>query len=73
VGERIQKAADDLAFMSTGRPGRVAGTFEKVVTGLPYIIAYEITTSPRGEECISVLRVIHATRNWPPGRWPDPD
>ena len=25
-----------------GRPGRVAGTYEKTVSGLPYVIAYEL-------------------------------
>ncbi len=71
VGERIAETARHLGFTSTGRPGRVAGTYEKVVTGSPYIIAYEIGTQPNGEECIIILRLIHGARNWPPDRWPD--
>jgi plasmid stabilization system protein ParE len=55
--------------MATGRPGRVAGTYEKSVTGLRYIIAYALTR--RGDrEIVSILRVIHTARDWPDEEWP---
>ncbi len=43
-----------------GRPGRVEGTRELVITGLPYIVPYLV----EGERII-VLRVLHAARKWP--------
>ena len=36
----IERAVEGLGMRATGRPGRVAGTYEKSVTGQPYIIAY---------------------------------
>lgn len=41
-----------------GRPGRVAGTRELVVA--PYIVAYRV----KGD-VVQVLRVLHASRDWP--------
>ena len=43
-----------------GRPGRVEGTRELVITGLPYIVPYLV----EGEQVI-ILRVLHAARKWP--------
>lgn len=43
-----------------GRPGRVPATFEMIVTGTPYIVAYRIL----GEE-IQILTVLHAAQAWP--------
>jgi plasmid stabilization system protein ParE len=68
VARRLDRAAEQLGFMSTGRPGRVAGTREKVVTGLPYILIYKIVPSPEGEETeetIAILNVIHGAQRWP--------
>jgi toxin ParE1/3/4 len=69
--DRIDRAARNLAGMPTGGRGRVAGTYEKVMPGLPYIIAYALETAPGGDEVLAVLRVIHGARNWPAGAWPD--
>lgn len=66
VIERIEKMADKLAYMPTGRKGRVAGTFEAVVTGLPYILCYRLLEVDR----LYVDRVIHGARDWPEGGWP---
>ncbi|MCH9020068.1 MAG: type II toxin-antitoxin system RelE/ParE family toxin [Proteobacteria bacterium] len=43
-----------------GRPGRITGTRELVVPGLPYIVAYRIR-----EDRVQLLRVLHAARKWP--------
>jgi len=59
-----------LGDMSTGRPGRVAGIYEKSVTGLPYILAYAVTQAG-GEEVVAIVRVIHTSRDWTAERWPD--
>jgi plasmid stabilization system protein ParE len=56
--------------MSTGRPGRVAGIYEKSVTRLPYILVYAITQAG-GEEAVAIVRVIHTSRDWTAERWPD--
>jgi toxin ParE1/3/4 len=63
VIERIIALASDILVASphAGRPGRVAGTRELVITGTPYVLAYSVA----GER-IDVLAVIHAARNWPP-------
>jgi len=69
VADRIRETAVALGSMATGRPGRVSGTYEKSVTRLPFIIAYAITQQHEGE-FISILRVIHTSRNWPDETWP---
>jgi toxin ParE1/3/4 len=69
VADAIEKAGNDLGDFATGRHGRVTGTYEKVVHGLPYTIAYALT--PQGaRELVSILRVIHAARDWPAEEWP---
>lgn len=65
VIERIEQTGESLDDMATGRPGRVSGTYEKVVPGLPYILAYAIQTRPNGEETVVILRAIHGARDWP--------
>jgi toxin ParE1/3/4 len=71
VSAAIRMTGHDLGIMPLGRPGRVAGTYEKVMRGLPYIIAYAIQSLPRGDQAIVILRVIHGARDWPPEKWPD--
>jgi len=46
------------AFPSSGRPGRVPGTRELIVSS--YIIAYRV----KGDD-VQILRVLHAARTWP--------
>ena len=49
-----------------GRPGRVAGTREFVVPGLPYIVVYTIAKArPAADPEVAVLRVVHGARRWP--------
>ncbi len=67
----IRKAGNNLAKLPIGRPGRVAGTYERVLTSCPYIIAYAIEPLPDGGERVVILHVIHMARDWPAGRWPD--
>ncbi len=70
IADRIFATAAALGDMTTGRPGRVAGSYEKRVTRLPYVAAYAVTD--RAElEIVSVLRVIHTARDWPNDRWPE--
>jgi toxin ParE1/3/4 len=68
---RIEQAAEKLGQMAIGRRGRVTGTYERPLSGLPYIIAYALQTLPSGRERVVILRVIHTARNWPKESWPD--
>lgn len=43
-----------------GRPGRVAGTRELVITGLPYIVPYI-----ERDGVIFILRIMHTSMKWP--------
>ncbi|MGH6905790.1 MAG: type II toxin-antitoxin system RelE/ParE family toxin [Geminicoccaceae bacterium] len=70
LADRIDQAARDLAAMPTGRRGRVSGTCEKPLPGLPCIIAYALETAPAGDEFLAVLRVIHGARDWSAETWP---
>ena len=43
-----------------GRPGRVAGTRELVISGLPYILPYIEKV-----DTVIILRVMHTSMKWP--------
>lgn len=43
-----------------GRPGRVEGTRELVITRLPYVAAYRV-----GGNMVEVVAVVHTSRRWP--------
>ena len=43
-----------------GRLGRVNGTRELVLTGIPYIVAYRIKASG-----VEIVTVLHASQRWP--------
>ena len=64
----IRSTGNALAEFATGHPGRVAGTYEKSVTRLPYIIAYVL--GDEGAD-LTILRVIHTSRNWEAEAWPE--
>lgn len=44
-----------------GRPGRVDGTRELVVSSTPYLVVYRL-----GSRTVDVLRVLHGAQQWPP-------
>ena len=71
VADAIEKSVNALAAMPTGRKGRVSSTYEKVIPGLPYIIAYALGDEPRDHETITLLRVIHGARDWREESWPE--
>jgi toxin ParE1/3/4 len=57
IRDRIARLA---ARLRVGRPGRVAGTRELVVTGTPYIVAYAVA-----DQRVEVLAIIHGAQRWP--------
>ncbi len=72
VGDRSPAAAKQVAariclaaerpteFPRMGRAGRVHGTLEWVVRGLPYIIVYQIGADP---DEVLILGVFHAAQD----------
>lgn len=69
VAERMDSCARQLLLRSTGRPGRVDGTLEKPVPGLPYVMAYAVSTD-ENRTVITILRLIHTARDWRREKWP---
>jgi toxin ParE1/3/4 len=60
--DRIEQAIGRLEEMPrVGRPGRVVGTRELVVTGTPYIVIYLVS-----DDEIGLSRIIHGAQRWPP-------
>ncbi|NLR70763.1 type II toxin-antitoxin system RelE/ParE family toxin [Novosphingobium sp. ERN07] len=68
VAKRIRDTGVALADFATGHPGRVAGTYEKSVSRLPYVIVYALSED---DTALTILRVIHTSRNWLPDDWPE--
>lgn len=59
--DRIVTGVERLAaHPASGRPGRVPGTRELIVSGTPYLVPYRV----RGET-VEILRVFHGARKWP--------
>jgi toxin ParE1/3/4 len=68
VGNRILQAAEALrSFPRKGRPGRLDGTRELVVSQTSYLIIYEAYDGH-----ISILRIVHGAQLWPPADVADP-
>ena len=61
VDERIEAAVLRLAqHPESGRPGRVEGTRELIVSDAPYVLPYRII-----DRTVRILRVLHSARLWP--------
>jgi plasmid stabilization system protein ParE len=61
VAKKIWEAAQKLATQpGMGRPGRVPGTRELIVPGLPFILPYM-----EKDGAIFILRVMHGAMKWP--------
>ncbi len=59
--EEIGKQVGSLIrFPEIGRTGRVEGTRELVISGTPFIVAYEVDLQK-----IHILRVLHGSQMWP--------
>ena len=64
AAELVVHMRDSAAMLAAhpdmGRPGRISGTRELVVTRFPYILPYQV----RGGT-VEILRVFHTARRWP--------
>jgi toxin ParE1/3/4 len=61
IADRIRSAVAQLGEMTgIGRPGRVTGTRELVVSGTPYVVPYRVKN-----ERVEILAVIHGAQKWP--------
>lgn len=47
-------------FPYRGRVGRLSGTHELVVPGLPFVIVYRIQS-----QTVEIARILHGAQNWP--------
>jgi len=54
-----------LAHPEIGRPGRVSGTRELVITRTPYVAIYRIRKAS-----VEMLHFLHGAQLWPPGKSP---
>ena len=62
VVSEIKEQVNALAqFPNMGRLGRIDGTREMVLGGLPYIVIYQV-----GDNTAYVARVLHGAQQWPP-------
>ncbi len=61
VAQKVWNTSQLLAAQpGLGRPGKVSGTRELIISGLPYILPYLV----QGENII-ILRVLHTSMKWP--------
>lgn len=66
VDDRVEECVEALAkFPEMGRPGRIEGTRELVISRTPYIAAYRISS-----DTVLILRVLHGAQQWP-GEMPE--
>lgn len=68
VARRINDAAVSLGQHPSGRPGRLTGWYEKSLTDIKYIVAYNLDDPPG---VLNILRIVHTSREWLPGTWPE--
>lgn len=57
----LEEAIEQLTVhLEVGRPGRVDGTRELVVSGTNYIVPYRVRARH-----VEVVAILHASREWP--------
>ncbi len=61
IAQRIRDSVTRLTkYPQSGRAGRVRGTRELALDGLPYIIPYRVVDGHQ----LQILRVLHTARKW---------
>ena len=62
VAQEIWNCGQSLkALPARGKPGRVPGTRELALVGLPFFLAFRVVG-----DTVQILRVMHTARQWPP-------
>jgi toxin ParE1/3/4 len=62
VLDTIEKACHLLRdYPDLGRMGRIEGTREMVIPGLPYLVIYTCN-----DTTIHITRILHGAQDWPP-------
>ena len=57
----IQEAVEYLGEQpNLGRPGRLSGTRELVISGTPFIVVYRVRKG-----VVQILRLLHHAQHWP--------
>jgi len=63
VLDRIEEQTDMLLQQpKMGRPGRVKGTRELVISRTPFIVVYRLPDATS----IEILQLLHGSQQWPP-------
>ena len=63
---RVLEALEGLAeFPNLGRPGRLFGTRELVISHTPFVAVYRVRAN-----VVSILRILHALQKWLPSTLP---
>jgi toxin ParE1/3/4 len=57
IRQRVQQLQDHPQL---GRPGRVPGTRELVISGTPYVAPYRVR-----DQQVEILALYHGARRWP--------
>ncbi len=58
---RLSTAAEAISdHPAIGRPGRISGTRELLISDLPYIVVYRVNPAD-----IEILTIIHTSMQWP--------
>lgn len=58
---RLDKAINRLSAMpNIGRPGRISGTRELIISGTPYLAVYRVQNNR-----VEILRILHGRQAFP--------
>ncbi len=61
IADSLTSACEQItSFPMSGRPGRVEGTREVVLTGTPFLLAYKVES-----DSVAIAAIIHGARLWP--------
>jgi toxin ParE1/3/4 len=59
--EEIERQVNMLAqHPKMGRPGRVTGTRELVISGTPFVVIYRLKARR-----VDIIRLLHSAQQWP--------
>lgn len=63
VAQKIYDSIGTLPLMPRrGRQGRLEGTRELIISGLPYLVLYRV-----GDDRILIIGILHGAQRWPEG------